>query len=180
MCRAVMWELHDIDTMPGSAFGTGEVDDLDPDWLHTVADGPRFAFVSGDRDFLGEFSNYEGIMDGIGDWWARFRRQDCVVGSLRVGRSRAAHTPVAIRPTEHVRSIVEALPASNIAPSPAAPSAEPANRLNVKRENAFPRAAGWISLARVCKVVCSAANPAPTARSPRTKTPSGGVRTNAA
>jgi hypothetical protein len=70
-CRAVMWELHEIDTMPGSAFGMGEVDALDPDHLDTIAEGPRFAFVSGDRDFLGPFSNYEGIMDGIGDWWER-------------------------------------------------------------------------------------------------------------
>jgi hypothetical protein len=71
MCRAVMWEEHPISTMPGYAFGTGEVTDLDPDALDTIADGPRFAFVSGDRDFLGAFSNYEGIMDGIGDWWER-------------------------------------------------------------------------------------------------------------
>jgi MYXO-CTERM domain-containing protein len=71
MNRAVMWELHDISTMPGYAFGMDEVAHLDPDWLDTIRDGPRFAFVSGERDWLGDFSNYEGIMDGIGDWWAR-------------------------------------------------------------------------------------------------------------
>jgi hypothetical protein len=71
MNRAVMWELHDISTMPGYAFGMDEVSHLDPDWLETLAGGPRFAFVSGDHDWLGDFSNYEGIMDGLGDWWAR-------------------------------------------------------------------------------------------------------------
>lgn len=74
-CRAVMWELHEIATIPGAAFGTGEIDHLDPDHLDALVDGPRFAFVSGDADSLptpdGPFFNYEGILDGIGDWWGR-------------------------------------------------------------------------------------------------------------
>lgn len=73
--RAVMWEHHEISTIPGSIFGLGEIDHLDPDGLDSVLRRHRFAFVSGDQDVLytggDPFSNYEGIMDGIGDWWAR-------------------------------------------------------------------------------------------------------------
>jgi hypothetical protein len=74
-CRAVMWEPHEIASIPGAIFGMGEVDPLDPDELDALVGGPRFAFVTGDRDSLptpdGDFLNYEGIMDGIGDWWDR-------------------------------------------------------------------------------------------------------------
>src|SRR3712207_7155892 len=39
--------------------------------FRSLQDGPRFAFISGDDDWIGAFSNYEGMMDGLGDWWAR-------------------------------------------------------------------------------------------------------------
>ncbi len=75
MCRAVMWELHEISTIDGAAFGMGEVDHLDPDGLPSIQNGHRFAFISGERDILpsgdDQFSNYEGILKGMGDWWAR-------------------------------------------------------------------------------------------------------------
>ncbi len=75
MARAVMWEEHEISTIPGSIFGLGEVDQLDPVGLESLQRGHRFAFITGDRDILdtsdGPFANYEGILDGLGDWWAR-------------------------------------------------------------------------------------------------------------
>mgnify|MGYP002631314839 CR=1 FL=1 len=75
MCRAVMWETHEISTMPGSAFGDGEISHLDPGGLASLDNGHRFAFISGEADILPvgdeQFSNYEGILKGMGDWWAR-------------------------------------------------------------------------------------------------------------
>lgn len=75
-CRALMWEEHPIATLPGSVFGTGEITHMDPDGIGDLANGHRFAFLSGDRDVIEaedgtKFSNYEGILKGMGDWWDR-------------------------------------------------------------------------------------------------------------
>lgn len=75
-CRALMWEEHPIATLPGSVFATGEITHMDPEGLQPLRNRHRFAFISGDRDVIEDadgtrFSNYEGLLKGMGDWWDR-------------------------------------------------------------------------------------------------------------